>query len=289
MTAGALPLLLAFCASACFGLALVVTQFGLRFMAAAAGARVSIPVTAALFWALSPVVLDLGQWQLAAVAIFAGVGLFFPAAVTLLTYEANQRLGPTVAGALGGTAPLFAAVAAMLFLGERPTPVTAAATLAVVAGIATLGWQPARWPARWLLLPLAAALLRGLAQVAIKAGLALWPSAFAASLVGYSASVVSVAADARLRRGSARTKFNTKGALWFALVGACNGAAVLSMYAALARGAVTLVAPVVAAYPLFALAFGGLMLREQRITPRSATGTALMVAGIAALLVGRAG
>jgi len=281
-------LALAVAAAACFGLALVLTQFGLRHMSAADGALISIPTTALLFWALAPFVLELGAFELTAAAIFAGVGLFFPAAVTLLTYEANQRLGPTVAGALGGTAPLFAALAAMLFLGERPTALTAAATLAVVAGIAVLGWQPARWPVRFLLLPLAAALLRGLAQVAIKAGLALWPSAFAASLVGYSASVLSVAADARLRRGAARGRFDRRGAAWFALVGFGNGAAVLSMYAALARGAVTLVAPM-ASYPLFALLLGALLLKEQRITPRLAAGTALMVAGIAALILGRAG
>ena len=281
-------LALAVVAAACFGLALVLTQFGLRHMRAADGALISIPTTALLFWALAPFVIDFAAFELIAGAIFAAVGLFFPAAVTLLTYEANQRLGPTVAGALGGTAPLFAALAAVFFLGERPTPLTAAATLAVVAGVAILGWQPARWPARFLLLPLAAALLRGLAQVAIKLGLTIWPSAFAASLIGYSASVLSVVADARLRRGRARGRVDRRGALWFALVGLGNGAAVLSTYAALARGTVTLVAPAVASYPLFALLLGALLLKEQRITPRLAAGTTLMIAGIAALILGRA-
>jgi drug/metabolite transporter (DMT)-like permease len=134
------PILLALLASACFGLALVVTQFGLRHMAAADGVLVSIPTTTAVFWALSPFILDLAGWQAPAAAIFALVGLFYPAVVTLLTYEANQRMGPTITGTIGGTAPLFAAVAAVLFLGERLTLVAAAATLAVVAGIAVLSW-----------------------------------------------------------------------------------------------------------------------------------------------------
>jgi drug/metabolite transporter (DMT)-like permease len=292
ITSAAAPVLLALLASASFGAALVVTQFGLRHVTAADGALVSIPTTTVLFWALSPFMLDSGGWQVSAVAIFAAVGLFFPAAVTLLTFEANHRMGPTVSGAVGGTAPLFAAVLAVLFLGERLTLVTAAATLAVVAGIVILSWrprmQPARWPAWALLLPLAAAMLRGLAQAGTKLGLALWPSAFAASLIGYSVSVVSIALDARLRRGR-RHGFTHEGVLWFALVGVCNGAAVLSMYAALARGAVTVVAPVVATYPLFSLLLGGLLLPDQRVTPRSAAGTALMVAGEGALILGHAG
>lgn len=285
------PVLLALVSSACFGLALVVTQLGLRHLPAADGALVSIPAMTLLFWALSPFVLDLAGWQAYAAAIFALVGLFFPAAVTLLTYEANQRMGPTIAGALGSTAPLFAAGAAVMFLGERLTPLAAAATLTIVAGIVTLAWQPkagaVRRPARLLLLPLAAAALRGLAQAVMKLGLAIWPSPFAAGLIGYSVSVASVATYALLRRGAVRPSFNAKGMLWFALVGICNGAAVLALYAALNLGAVTIVAPTVATYPAFSLLFGAMMLPDQRMTARLAAGTLLTVTGVAGLLLTR--
>lgn len=285
------PVLLALLASAGFGLALVITQFGLRHVVAADGALVSIPTTTVLFWALAPFCLDLSGSQASGAAIFALVGVFFPAAVTLLTYEANQRMGPTIAGAVGSTAPFFAAAAAVLFLGERLTALTATATVVVVAGIVMLSWQPkarrARWPARLLLLPLASAALRGLAHALTKLGLALWPSAFAASLIVYSVSVISVTAGARLRRDGVRVGFNVKGALWFALVGICNGASVLSMYTALNLDAVTIVAPTVATYPLFSLLFGALMLPDQRVTAKSALGTVLIVAGIASLLLGR--
>jgi uncharacterized membrane protein len=98
--------------------------------------------------------------------------------------------------------------------------------------------------------------------------------------------VLSVVADARLRRRHTPVEFNVKGALWFALVGVCNGAAVLSMYGALALGAVTLVAPTVATYPLFTLLLGRLWLAD-RLTLRAAAGTALSVIGIGGLLLGR--
>jgi drug/metabolite transporter (DMT)-like permease len=281
--------LLALIAAAGFGLALVVTQFGLRHISAANGPRVSIPLTMALFWILSPICFDPSGWQPSAGAIFAGVGLFFPAVVTMITYEANQRMGPTVAGTIAGTAPVFATAGAALFLGERVTAVAGVATVAIIAGIVILSWRRkahARWPAWVLLLPLAAALLNGLAQVTTKQGLAIWPSAFSAGLIGYSMSAVSVTAVAWLR-GARRFELNRTGVLWFALVGLCNGSAVLSMYAALAIGAVTFVAPTVATYPLFTLLFGRLLLRGEPLTLRAFAGTALCVAGVGGLLLGQ--
>lgn len=285
------PVLFALLAALCFGLALVITQFGLRHVRAADGALVSIPTMTVLFWMLSPFILDFQSWQVAAIVLFAVVGLFFPAAVTLLTYESNQRMGPTITGTLGSTAPLFAVAAAMLFLGERLTLQSAVATISIVTGIATFSWPtktgPLKWPAHFLLLPLAAAALRGLAQAITKFGLAIWPSPFAASLIGYSVSVVSIAVDARFRRRITRPELNARGAIWFVVVGACNGAAVFSLYAALSLEAVTIVAPTVATYPIFTLLFGALLLPGQRLTVRTTAGTLLTVTGVIILLLSR--
>jgi uncharacterized membrane protein len=121
----------------------------------------------------------------------------------------------------------------------------------------------------------------------LKIGLAIWPSAFAATLICYSVSVVSIATDARLRRGIVRPVLNRSGIFWFVLVGFSNGAGVLLLYAALSLEAVTIVAPTVATYPLFVLVFGALLLPDQRITMRSPLGTLLTVAGIITLLLTR--
>ena len=277
--------------SACFGLALIVTQFGLRHVPAVAGAFIAIPCMTVLFWVLCPVFLDIGEWHLKAGVIFAVVGLFFPAVVTLLTYEANQRIGPMAAGAVGSTAPLFAAAIAVLFLGERLSVLGTLAILAILAGIVVIGWQPGkpaqRWPSRLLLLPLTAAALRGLAHALIKLGLMLWPSAFAASLIGYTVSTAVVAGGARLKLGTLRPRLNAKGMLWFSLVGLCNGLAVLTMYAALNYGPVTVVSPIVATYPLFTLVFGTVLLPRHGLTRQAGAGVVLTVAGVVGLLVAR--
>src|SRR5215213_4018991 len=130
--------LLALAAAACFGSALIVTQLGLRHAAPVAGATVSVTFTLLVWLALSPFLLDLQGWQLGALALFALVGVFYPAVVTLLTYESNRQLGPTLTGAVSCTAPVFAVAAAVLFLDERLTWMLAIGGAIVVGGLVLL-------------------------------------------------------------------------------------------------------------------------------------------------------
>jgi drug/metabolite transporter (DMT)-like permease len=271
--------------AALFGAALVTTHSGLKHMDAMSGARVSVPTVTLLFWLLAPFA-DLGGWQAEALGMFALVGLFFPAAVTLLAFEGNRRLGPTVTGTVGSTAPLFAVLGAALFLGEglgaRELFATSLIVLGSVAlskpdGADALHRQPG---AMWM--PWSAAALRALAQVLSKAGLALWPNPFAAALAGYTVSTAVVWGVA-FRRG-ARPKFNRQGASWFAFTGILNGVAVLCLYQALSTGPVTLVSPIVATYPLFTLLLSALVLRDERMSGMLLGGVALTVAGVTLLL-----
>lgn len=274
-----------------FGLALVLTQFGLRQMPPLRGAAISVPTTAVAFLLASPVLVDWAGFDLRAAAIFAGVGMLFPVSVTVLTFRANQRLGPHVAGALGNLAPLFAVLFAVLLLGEAAGPVRIAGILVVVAGATVLALASGRaggttaWAS--LPLPVLAALVRGGVQPAVKTGFAFWPDPFAAACIGYAVSAVVVAALAVTSGEGAPAPGRRRGVPWFAAVGLCNGAAVVTMYAALANGPVVLVAPLVASYPLATLAFGAALLRRTRIGMRVAAGVAITVAGVAILLAAR--
>lgn len=279
--------LLALLAAALYATGLVTTYFGLRHMESLAGARVSIPSAALLFWLLAPFA-DLSGWQPQAVALFAVVGLFYPAAVTLLTFAGNRRLGPTVAGTIGSTTPLFAVLGAALFLGEAPAAREILATAIIVLGTMALSRPAAgstqRLPRGALWMPWSAALLRALAQVLSKAGLVLWANPFAAALAGYTVSTVIVWTAGLLVSGGKPAAFTRRGVAWFAATGLLNGAAVLAMYHALTTGPVQVVAPVVATYPLFTLAFSALFLRHERLTARLIGGVALTVAGVVILL-----
>src|SRR5262249_54047411 len=99
-------LVLALLSSLCFGIAFVTGRVGLRTLYARSGAAISIPTATLLFIVISPFTLDLEGFSLAAAALFAGVGLFFPAIVTILTFRSNELLGPTATSAVSITSPL---------------------------------------------------------------------------------------------------------------------------------------------------------------------------------------
>jgi drug/metabolite transporter (DMT)-like permease len=124
-------------------------------------------------------------------------------------------------------------------------------------------------------------------QPAVKIGFETWPSPYAAATVGYLVSAAVVVAFAGLRGGLPSVRDDRAGILWFAAVGLCNGAAVVTMYAALARGPVALVAPLVATYPLVTLVLGAVLLRGVRIGPRIVAGVTVTVAGVVLLLATR--
>ena len=103
-----LSIALALVAAAFLGTAVVIANVGLRYLDPARGALVSIPSTTLLFW-LPAVFLFRGDgWNATAFAIFAVVGLIFPALVTFLNFASNRLTGPTVAGTVSSTTPLFA-------------------------------------------------------------------------------------------------------------------------------------------------------------------------------------
>src|SRR6266700_1155574 len=123
---------LALAASAFLGTAVVIGNLWLRYLDAARGALVSIPSTTAMFWLLALFLFRGEGWNANAFAIFAVVGLIFPALVTFLNFASNRLTGPTVAGTVSSTTPLFAVLGAILFLGEPLKTAAAAGTAAIV-------------------------------------------------------------------------------------------------------------------------------------------------------------
>lgn len=281
----ATPASLALASAACYALALVLAQIGLRYQSALSGAMVSLPTTAVALALVARASLDPASFDLRGAAFFAAIGLLFPVAVTLLSFESNRHLGPNVAGALGNATPLVAVLFGMLVLSERLTLERALGLALVVGGVALLS-VPGRLDARrwshWaLLLPLAAALIRGLVQPLIKLGLAIWPEPLAATLIGYMMSAAVILVVAAMRRSPGERSLHPKGSLLFALVGLLNGGSVLLMYSALAMDRVSLVAPLLAVYPLFTLAFAAVLLRSEKLHLRLIAAIALTVAGVA--------
>jgi drug/metabolite transporter (DMT)-like permease len=280
--------LTALASASCYALALVLAQIGLRGQSVLAGATVSLPITAAALLIVGLFGLDPAGFDSRATAIFAGTGLFFPVAVTLLSFQGNRLLGPNLAGALGNATPLFAVAFGILILGDHLTLQGTAGLASILGGVALLSipgrLEARRWTAAALAIPLGAAIIRGTVQPVMKLGLAFWPEPLAATVISYTASAsVMLAVSLVLGRGRLLLP-ELRSVPVFACVGLLNGASVLLLYSALAIGRVSLVAPLVAIYPLFTLAFSAVLLRGEILHARLLAGIAATVLGVILLL-----
>jgi drug/metabolite transporter (DMT)-like permease len=137
-----------------------------------------------------------------------------------------------------------------------------------------------------LLLPLAAAAIRGAIQPAIKTGLTLWHEPMAATAIGYSVSTVVILCLVG-RRAWREGPANRRGVFWFTGVGLFNGTATFLLYAALGLGSITVVAPLVAIFPLIAVVMSFFFLREERLPAIGLVGVVVSVGGVIVLLVAR--
>ncbi len=282
--------LLALAAALCFAIAQILMQYGLRTVPSWRSPLYSIGGSAILAWLFALIFVDFGQLDLEAAAIFAGVGLIFPVLVSILSVRSNEKLGPAVAAAVGNVSPLFAVLGAVIFLGERPGLGQLTGLAMVIGGVALLalrgGAGGRRWPLWVLALPLSAALVRGAIQPAIKTALALWHEPMAAAAIGYTLSTVVILLLVG-RRAWRVGPADRRGVIWFTLVGVFNGAATFLLYAALGLGSITLVAPLVALFPLIAVGLSLIFLRGERLPIVGLLGIMTCAAGVIVLLLVR--
>jgi drug/metabolite transporter (DMT)-like permease len=222
--------------------------------------------------------------------IFIAIGLFFPASLTFLTFASNRALGPVITSTLGNLAPLFAVALAVVLLHEPLRPLQFAGLVLAVAGAVIITVTRPRDLGHWrswaLLLPLGGALIRGVVPPIVKLGLEIWPSPLWACLVGYIMSSLVVLIVQRIRKGSFVAEAPKSGLFWFAVTGISNGFSALTLFAAVRKGPITLIAPLVAIYPLVTVILSAIMLKHVAITRRIVAGTALTVVGVALVLAG---
>lgn len=273
-----------------FGLSLNLAQIGLRHLPVQLGSMISIPTAATLFWLSAPWTADFAGWRNDAALLFAGVGLFYPAAVTILTFEASRLLGPNVTAAMGNLAPVVAVATGILWLGETLGARQLAGIAVLVAGVTALttnrNWADGSWPLWALAFPLAASLLRGFGQPLLKVGFGWWNNPRVATLLCYASSATVVIVVGLLRKRASAAQFTKRGVAWFMLVGVGNGVATWLGIEAVARGPVSLVVPVVASYPLFTLAVGSVLLGRVTVSRAQAIGVALAAAGVMIVALG---
>ena len=283
-------ILFAFASATLLGAGVVTTQLALRTVEPLSGAAISVPTFTLLFLLASPFVLAGEPVVWRALPIFMAIGLFLPASLTFLTFASNRALGPVITSTLGNLAPLFSVALAVVVLHEPLGRAQSIGLVISVVGAVIISVSRPRDLGHWrswaLLLPLASALIRGVMPPIVKLGLEVWPSPLWACFVGYIMSSLVVLSVQRIRKGSFVVTAPTTGRFWFAVTGICNGLSLLTLFAAVRNGPITLVAPLLAVYPLVTVILSALFLKHIAITLRIVAGTVLTVVGVAMVLAG---
>ena len=287
-----LPSVLALGATAAFGATGVASKRGVAHVEALTGTLITVGACFAVYLVTAPFWMRAEDWFTAGFWIFVLVGVMQPALSMYFANEAYSRAGATVVSTFAGTAPLFAAVLAIVFLDERLSLAIAAGTVLTVVGITTLAWMPARGGpgamlgrrgiAAALAFATCAAALRGINHVIGKVGIDLLANPLMAGFSSIGVSVVVLGVAYRWRRGRWPGRIPRQGLVYFSLAGLCIAFGMGCLFAALLVGTVTVVAPIVAAYPVVTLLVS-VALGDERISGKVLAGVALVMVGVAAI------
>lgn len=290
MPDAAIPVLLALGAACLFGVSTVTAKRSLMIVDAQSASLVIIGTVVTLYIVTSPFWMRAQDWFTLGFWIFVVNGFMHPFLSMYLALEATARTGATIAATLSATAPLFAAMTAVAFLGESINAWISLGTVFTVIGVMTLSWGPkgAGTGLRIaLLFATGAAVVRGLNHTLGKWGLDSMPNVFMAGFVSFSVSFCCALLVYRMRTGTLIVRLPRAGLGYLVLTGTIIAAAILCMYGGLVSGQVVVVSPIIAAYPLFTL-LTALMVKQESLSAKLALGVFLVVGGVALISRGAA-
>jgi len=207
-------------------------------------------------------------------------------------FAAVSRIGVHRTLLLQTLAPVFAAVLAALWRGERPTAFQTAGTVLILAGVALVvaprrsDAEGPRWDARGIFLSVVAALGQGVGVVLAKSGMASIPPVPASFFRLAVAALGLLALSLALRRlGRIVPLLRAPASLARVVRATFLGTyiALFLMMAGVALAPAGVAAVLLATSPVFSLIFESIADRKP-ISGRAALGTALAVAGVAVLV-----
>ncbi len=245
---------------------------------------------AVVFWLFSPLYVEWRWWATEAALLFGLCGLMVPAMSARMQIGAVALVGPALTSAIGSSAPLFAVLPAVVFLGEPFGLQPATGLLLMVGGlmISALARRgiPRGWPLWMLGLALGAAFVRGIVHPITKVGLAEVPSPLFSTLVMATTSTVILGVLMLVSKQVPQEPWAKRGHTWFALSGVVNGGGMLALNMSINMGDVVVAASLASTTPLWALAFGAFLFHRERLGTRHALVALFVVAG-AVLIVTR--
>lgn len=274
-------------AAVAYSFSFVLSKRGLPYSTPMTMTLVSLSVHTFALWSVIILVTGIPPVASLSVGLFVIAGILqFP--IRQLTYIGIDKIGAALSGPLRATVPLWSAMLAVLFLGERITLEIIAGTLLVFVGIIFISWRADRaiknFKPRFLLFPLFAAILGGVVYPIRRQALKLSNEpVFFAALVGVVA-LATVFTYLALPTTKDKIIWNRQSAPYFIVSGAFEALGLLLVLFALSAGPVIIVAPISSTLPLWVLIGSKLLLRDvEKITLRIVIGAILIVIGTVAI------
>src|ERR1043166_2243954 len=272
-----------------FALHNIFSKKALRYSNPATAVISSLLINIIFLWSISLIFVPLSSLSSASILIFVVVGLFQPGLTRLLTYKGIDALGVAITDPIRATTPVFSAMMAIVFLGEKLTSAIIVATLMIIAGITLLSWRSGSMKltgaAAFLWYPIGASALAGATQVVRKFGLAAGPHPFVAAAVTASSSlVISLLTLWYVEKSQETWKMNRQCFWWFLAAGVTISLGMVCIYYALDLGKVSVVIPLTSTGPFFSLILTALFLRDvERVTFRIVVSAAMIIGGVVLL------
>ena len=278
-----IPEILALVTAVLFATGDFVGRLAIRHAPPYMGGLMSAAVGCVVFgaaWLATPSTVPL---NLQGVGWFFFAGLIHPAFGFIILLKAFEKAGGGRSAAILGTGPFFGVVIAILFLGERPTWFVLGGTLLIVLGVVCVSLEegteaPVKW--RSLGYPFLTAFLFGLAPVLRKAGLNHIPSPMVGMAISSLSGTVCLLACAGFFPAGRRFSANRRGVGLYTISGTLFALGVYTYFAALEKGEVSIVVPLLFTHTLMLLVLVHFFLRQiERLGLGLVGGAILIVCG----------
>ncbi len=289
-----IPELVAVVSAAMYAVSFIVARRGLRYSTPATVTTFSMVFQAGIFSAAVAIRGGIPDFSWYALSLMVAAGSLQPF-VRQLTYRGMQTIGAARSGSLRATHPFWAGLIAISLLGEELTLPVFLGNVTVVGGIAAISRESARAtgdkadsPGWYVLVPLAAAVMAGIAFPLRRAALILTPEPVFFTAVTGTVGLALLGITQAVP-GLAQRYVWDRRAFWpFVAAGLFEGVSAGGILYALNAGEVIVIAPITATLPMWILLGTVIFLRDmERVTRGTVLGTVLVVMGIILVSVAR--
>ena len=254
------------------------------------GSIVSVTISMVALWTVVPFFMPISSFLSPVVGYFILGGIFAPGLGRTLNYLSISRMGVSRAIPVVNSAPIFASILAVIFIGEVWPPQNIIGTSFIVVGVIIISSRGEKERMQWrradLIYPIMAAMAFAVAGTFRKLGLTVENVPLLAATVSSTTSFLFISSVVQFQGGIRIIKLSRNSIGWFLAAGTTNTTAMLLTFNALSHGKLVIVEPLISTNPVLTILLTAIFLRDlEVVTYRVAIGACFTVVGTSLLLL----